>query len=413
VVVIGLGYVGLVVARAAIQAGMDVTGLDTSDEQVAALVDGHSPIGGVTDTQLAKMFADGFVVTQNPECVNRADVTVICVPTPVHADGSPDLTHVLDAGELIAANLKQGTLVVLESTTYPGTTGGALRSVLERSGLQAGKDFALAYSPERIDLGNNAFPFENIPKVVSGLTPNCLQSASDFYGALVDRVVVTKDLREAEMAKLLENTYRMVNIALVNEVAIFCDKVGIDVWEVIRAASSKPFGFQPFEPGPGVGGHCIPVDPHYLIYSAQSAGALTELVEIALRINERMPTHIIDRVVRILDDHDLPLTGASVLLLGVTFKADVADHRSSSAVPLAQRLLEIGVNVSFHDPFVESWRVGEKVLRRVDLADTLRTADLVVVLQHHSAYDLPGIQSQARRLFDTRGRLRGARTVRL
>jgi nucleotide sugar dehydrogenase len=332
---------------------------------------------------------------------------VICVPTPLADDGGPDLGPVLSATADVAAHLSRGTLVVLESTTYPGTTEELLLPRLEATGLRVGVDFHLAFSPERIDPGNPHFHFRNTPKVVGGVTPACRERVREFYGSIVDKVIEAKGTREAEMAKLLENTYRHVNIALLNEMVRFCHELNIDLWDVIACASSKPFGFQAFFPGPGVGGHCIPIDPNYLSHRVQTKlGYAFRFVELAQEINNGMPGYVVHRVQDLLNDRGLALRGAKILLLGVTYKPNIADQRESPAVPVARTLLGKGAKVSFHDPYVPTWTALQPELECVpDLDAALAEADVVVLLQRHSAYDVQAIVERSRQVLDTRGSL--------
>ena len=306
----------------------------------------------------------------SPSIAPLPDVTVICVPTPLSESDGPDLTAVKSATETAAKLLKPGALVVLESTTYPGTTDEIVRPMLEKaSGLTVGIDFHLAFSPERIDPGNERYGMRNTPKVVGGITPACTDAAAAFYGQVCDTVVKAKSAREAEMAKLLENTYRHVNIALVNEMAIFCHELGIDLWDSIRCAATKPFGFQAFYPGPGVGGHCIPIDPNYLSYKVRAELKHPfRFVELAQEINSRMPGYVVDRAAELLNTDAKPLNGAKVLLLGVTYKKDIADQRESPARPIARKLLQRGAVLSYHDPYVDGWQVDGKDIRRARVA---------------------------------------------
>ena len=346
------------------------------------------------------MLSRGFRATTDEAAIGKPGTIVICVPTPLTADGGPDLTAVKAAGEMSSRLLRPGSLVVLESTTYPGTTDEILCPLLEKgSGLSAGLDFSLAFSPERIDPGNPDFGVRNTPKIVGGLTPSCTETAALFYETLCDQVVRAASTREAEMAKLLENTYRHVNIALVNEMAIFCHELGIDLWDAIRCASTKPFGFQSFFPGPGVGGHCIPIDPNYLSYKVRTLGYPFRFVELAQEINRGMPAYVLARVARVLNSHGKTLKGARVVLLGVTYKRDSADLRESPAVALARQLRDAGANVSYADPHVDQWIVDREP---VEVA-ALETADIAILLQAHSAFDLDEIQRSAPLLFDTRG----------
>ncbi|RDI34288.1 nucleotide sugar dehydrogenase [Lentzea flaviverrucosa] len=410
-VVVGVGYVGLPLAAEAVAAGLSVIGYDTSPEVVTAVAEGRSHVLDVSTAQLRDMKAGGFTVTSDPAVLSGAETITICVPTGLDAGGGPDLTAVRSAAATIAEHLRPGTLVVLESTSYPGTTDEVVRPILEQHGLIAGEDFPLAYSPERIDPGNPRFGLRNTPKVVSGHTPLCAKHCATFYGRFVDTVVVARGTREAEMAKLLENTYRYVNIALVNEIAMFCDSIGVDVWDVLHCASSKPFGFAPFVPGPGAGGHCIPVDPKYLLDKAERQGTRLGVVHAARRVDDQMPSYVAERVTRMLAEHGKPLQGAKVLLLGLTYKADVPDTRESAAVRIALRLRALGAIVSYHDPVaVVVPELGPAVH---DLGAALRTADAAVLLVAHRDYDLGRLARTARLFFDVTGRVPGEEVVRL
>jgi nucleotide sugar dehydrogenase len=415
VVIVGLGYVGLPLAQGAARAGLSVAGFDLSKRVVDGLNAGRSHVDDLSDADIAEMVAAGFTASSDPAVLAGADVTVVCVPTPLSADGGPDLGAVESAVTAVADHLHAGQLVVLESTTYPGTTDEVVRPILERGGLRAGADFHLAFSPERIDPGNAHYGMKNTPKVVGGQTPACTEAAAAFYGQFVDTVVPARGTREAEMAKLLENTYRHVNIALVNEMARFCHELGIDLWDAIRCAATKPFGFQAFYPGPGVGGHCIPIDPNYLSYKVRAdLGYPFRFVELAQEINAAMPAYVVQRVQRMLNDDSKPVKGSTVLLLGVTYKRDIADQRESPAKPLAAQLVELGARVVFHDPHVPDWTVeGRPVERADDLDATLADADVTVLLQNHSAYDLPAIAAKARRILDTRGAMGAGTATRL
>ena len=414
-VVIGLGYVGLPLAQEATRAGLTVTGLDISSAVVDGLNSGRSHVDDLSDDDIGAMLDGGFVATTDASVIADAATVVICVPTPLAPDGGPDLDTVLRASRSIAEHLRPGHLVVLESTTYPGTTDDEVRPLLEATGLAAGRDFHLAFSPERIDPGNRAFGLRNTPKVVGGHTDSCTKAATEFYQRVVDTVVPVGGTREAEMAKLLENTYRHINIALVNEMVRFCHELGIDLWEVIEAARSKPFGFEAFYPGPGVGGHCIPIDPNYLSYQVQAKlGYPFRFVELAQEINAGMPAYVVRRIQDALNDDGKPLRGARILLLGVTYKPDIADQRQSPAKPIALELRDKGALVEYDDPYVDSWDLGSETLVSVDsLEEALTQADLVVLLQRHSAFALDMIVERARRLFDTRGVTGGPTVVRL
>ncbi|MFZ0002803.1 MAG: nucleotide sugar dehydrogenase [Trebonia sp.] len=409
VVIIGLGYVGLPLAQEAVRAGLRVTGLDIRQATVDGLNAGRSHVDDLSDADIAAMLAGGFRAVTNVAGIagTGPDVIVICVPTPLSESDGPDLTAVRAATETAATLVRPGCTVILESTTYPGTTDEIVRPMLEKaSGLSAGIGFHLAFSPERIDPGNETYGIRNTPKVVGGITPACTEAAADFYARVCDTVVRAKSAREAEMAKLLENTYRHVNIALVNEMAIFCHELGVDLWDAIRCAATKPFGFQAFYPGPGVGGHCIPIDPNYLSYKVRAElNYPFRFVELAQEINSRMPGYVVDRAAELLNTHAKPLNGARVLLLGVTYKRDIADQRESPARPIARKLLQRGAALSYHDPFVDNWQVDGRDIPRA--ASPVTPADLTILLQAHTSYDLADIAAKSRLLFDTRGKISG------
>lgn len=414
-VIIGLGYVGLPLAREAVLAGHSVVGLDKDEDVVRGLNSGTSHVDDLSDGEIVQMRDLGFVATADPSVIFQAEVVVICVPTPLSPDGGPELAAVLSAVGDISAYLRNGMTVVLESTTYPGTTEEVVLPMLERRGLICGRDFHLAFSPERIDPGNSVFGPKNTPKVVGGVTPSCTRSAEAFYGTFIDVTVPTRGTREAEMAKLLENTYRHVNIALVNEMARFCNDLEIDLWDVIAAAKTKPFGFHAFYPGPGVGGHCIPIDPNYLSHTVKSRlGYPFRFVELAQEINASMPTYVFGRIQEILNTDRKAVNGSSILLLGVTYKANISDQRESPAVPLARILVENGANVRFSDPYVSEWHAGpDSAIRESDAVDAAQHADIVVLLQNHDAFDLERLSSAASSILDTRGAIVGDRVYRI
>ncbi len=413
--IIGLGYVGLPLAQQAARSGLSVVGFDVNDGMVASLNAGTSHIDDLSDADVAEMLGHGFSASTDPAVLADADAIVICVPTPLSDDGEPDLTAVKAATSTIATQLRAGHLVVLESTTYPGTTDEVVRPILEAGGMTAGEEFNLAFSPERVDPGNPTYGIENTPKVVGGHTPACTERAVAFYGRFITTVVPSKGTREAEMTKLLENTYRHINIALVNEMAQFCHEMDIDLWEVVRNASTKPFGFQAFYPGPGVGGHCIPIDPNYLSFRVRTQlGYPFRFVELAQSINQGMPNYVVDRITDLLNDQGKALRGASILLLGVTYKPNIADQRESPAEPLAQLLLDRGADLSFHDPHVQEWTPNGVAVPRVDDVEKgVASADVSVLLQNHASYDLDAIVAAARLLFDTRGATQHPGVVRL
>ncbi|MEU3027579.1 nucleotide sugar dehydrogenase [Streptomyces incarnatus] len=412
-VVMGLGHVGLPLSRAALSAGLATAGYDVSRPVVNGLTDGRSHVGGVDDADVAAMLRVGFHATDDPAVLEGAQTVVICVPTGLTDKGLPDLSAVEDAAAAVAAHLSPGTLVVLESTSYPGTTEDVVRPLLERgSGLRAGEDFHLAYSPQRIDPGNPTWDIRNTPKIVSGFTALCAKHAVAFYSRFVDQLVVARGTREAEMAKLLENTYRYVNIALVDEVALFCHETGIDIWDVLHCAASKPFGFAPFSPGPGVGGHCIPVDPRYLAARAESQGFAFRTLAAAQDVLSRMPDHVVDRALTILAKTAGRPEGARALLLGVTYKPDVADIRETPARQVAAGLLAAGVEVSYHDPHVPEFTVGGVPLPRTeDLGDALDRADVAILLQDHACYARETLGQARCALLDTRGKAVGSRVT--
>ena len=414
-VVVGQGYVGLPLAQGIVSAGIPVVGFDLNTGTVARLNEGVSHIDDLTDADIRVMLDAGYRASSDPRALAEADTIIICVPTPLSEAGEPDLRAVEGATRTIASNLTPGTLVVLESTTYPGTTDEIVLPILESSGLSLDEDFFLAFSPERIDPGNPVYGLRNTPKVVGGVTPASTEQARAFYSRFIDTVVTTRGAREAETAKLLENTYRHINIALVNEMAKFCSDLGIDIWDVIRAASTKPFGFQAFYPGPGVGGHCIPIDPNYLSFEVQRRlGYPFRFVELAEDINSSMPAYVVSRVQDLLNDRSRALRGARVLLLGVTYKADISDQRESPALDVAQELIAKGAEVQFHDPHVVTWNLESGDIDRVaDLGGAVSDADVVVLLQAHSSYDLDELVGASQLFFDTRGVTRNDAAIRL
>jgi nucleotide sugar dehydrogenase len=414
-VIIGMGYVGLPLAREASAAGLKVIGLDLNPEVVDGLNQGRSHVDDLADSDVLEMLGRGFFATTDARQLRRAHTIVVCVPTPLSSDGAPDLAPLRAAAVTVAEHLRPKTLVILESTTYPGTTDEEIRPILEAGGLEAGKDFGLVFSPERIDPGNQTFGPKNTPKVVGGHTPACADAAEAFYSRFIDTVVRAKGTREAETAKLLENTYRHINIALVNEMARFCHDLRIDLWDVIAAASTKPFGFQAFRPGPGVGGHCIPIDPNYLSHRVRARlGYPFRFVELAQEINASMPSYIARRVQDQLNLDGKALRGSSVLLLGVTYKPNIADTRESPAIPLAKILVQQGAVLRFHDPLVKQFSVSNHEIPRVDdVGQSLAEADIGVLLQDHQDYDIGAMTAISRRFFDTRGVAGPAHNVQL
>jgi UDP-N-acetyl-D-glucosamine dehydrogenase len=409
--VLGLGHTGLPLAQAATAAGVNTIGYDPDPAVVAEINAGRVPPGTLTTPELRRMLAGGFRATADPAVLGRVRTAVICAPTPLGADHALDLTEVGAAARALAAHLRPHTTVVLESAVYPGTTEGFLRPLLEAPGLRAGRDFHLAYSPSRLDPGNRDVHLGNTPKVVGGCTPACTEAAATFYGRLTERVVRARGLREAEAVKLLETNYRHVNIAFANEMAVYCHDLGVDLWDVIRCAETKPFGFQAFRPGPGVGGPAAALDPNAA--PAFSSGLATHqrlpghplrMVELAQEVNGRMPRYVVQRAATLLNEHGKSLRGARVLLLGVTYKADLADQEGAPAREIGSRLIDLGAQLAYHDPYVPQWRVLDRPVPRADsLWEAAADADLTLLLQHHRTYDLQGLAVKAQLMLDTRG----------
>ncbi|MEX0952433.1 MAG: nucleotide sugar dehydrogenase [Nitriliruptoraceae bacterium] len=406
VVVLGQGYVGLVVAMRASEAGFDVVGVEVDEQRAASLAAGTSYIEDIDDTVLRAALDRGYRPTSDPDDLAGFDVAVISVPTPLH-DGLPDLTYIETAGEAVAGHLTAGSLVVLESTTYPGTTEELLRPILEaRSGLTAGRDFLLGYSPERIDPGNPQWTLENTPKIVAGIDGASTAAVDAFFSAFVEQTVPVSGCGEAELAKVIENTFRHVNIALVNELAMFANDLGIDVNEAIDAASSKPFGFMPFRPGPGVGGHCLPIDPSYLSWKVRmSLGESFRFIELANDINDHMPQYVVRRATAALNEDRKPVNGSRIIVLGVSYKANVGDIRESPALPIITQLQGLGAEVTIVDPHVREGALpGVTVVGEVT-ADVLASADLVVLVTDHEEFDYRALLEHAPLVLDTRNRL--------
>ena len=404
--IIGLGYVGLPLAVAFAEAAADVVGLDVSADTVDRLRRGESGIEDVSSDRLRPLVGERLSFTTDAAELEGCDAIIICVPTPLAHQREPDLSYVDAAGRAAAAILAAGQLVVLESTTYPGTTRDRLAPILEEgSGLKAGADFHLAFSPERIDPGRTDYTVRTTPKVVGGLTEQCLARAQELYGIVCEQVVPVSSPEAAELSKLLENIFRSVNIALVNELAILTDRMGIDVWEVIDAAASKPFGFMRFDPGPGMGGHCLPIDPFYLAFKAREYDFPTEFIELAGRINQAQPQYCVARAVRALNDVGKAVRGSSILLLGASYKAGVGDLRESPALKIALLLSDLGAEISYHDPHVPSIR--ELGMESCDLNDGLDASDLAIVVTAHEEIDLGQVVASASRVLDLRGATRG------
>ncbi len=401
--VIGLGYVGLPLALAFSKSGTKVIGVDVSSERVSSLREGSSYLTDVPD-ETVESVRDRFHPTTDYASLRECDAVIICVPTPLAKTGEPDISYILSAAENFRPHLRKGMLVVLESTTYPGTTEELLKPMLEETGLKAGVDFNLAFSPERIDPGNKTWTIRNTPKVVGGLTPTCTERACSLYSRIVEKVVPVSSPKVAEMTKLLENTFRAVNIALVNEMAILCKRMGISIWEVIDAASTKPFGFMRFEPGPGIGGHCIPIDPLYLAWKAREFNHETRFIRIADAINKQMPEYVVSLIADALNDFAKPLKGSRVLLLGIAYKPEVNDYRESPGLALVELLQQKGSIVIYHDPYVPEVQHNGWVMRSVDLTEEeLAKSDCAVIVTAHKCYDWGWIIAHSQLVVDTRG----------
>ena len=408
--IIGLGYVGLPLAVEAARTGFSVLGVDVDAARTATVNRGESYIADVRQEDIGRLVqAERLAATTRYDALGSVDVIIICVPTPLTKSKEPDLSYITDAAKACVPVLRRGHLVILESTTYPGTTVEVVKPALEASGLRAGSDFHLAFSPERIDPGNKTHAFREIPKVVGGLTPACSRAAQMFYEQVVRRVVVVSSPTVAEMTKVYENVFRNVNIALVNEMTLLCNRMGLDVWEVIDAAATKPYGFMPFYPGPGVGGHCIPVDPYYLSAKAREYDFHARFIELAATVNDSMPYYVLSRVTEALGGRGKTLRGARILVLGVAYKKDTADARMSPSLKIIELLEKPGAKVTYHDPFIPSITLANPgVLESVPLTDeVLAAVDCVILATDHSAIDYKRIVEKAPLIVDTRNRLRG------
>ncbi len=402
---IGLGYVGLPLAIVLAEAGFKVVGYDISKQKVKLLNAGKSDIDDISDEEVRKAVSTGHLVaTDDPKRISQMDTISICVPTPLSKTKDPDVSFILKAVEEITPNLKRGALVVLESTTYPGTTEDLILPKLEETGLKVGQDFFLAFSPERVDPGNPKYNTRNTPRVVGGVTPDCTRVAMAFYEQTLPLVRAVSSTQAAEMVKLLENTFRSVNIGLVNEVALMCDRLKINVWEIIDAASSKPFGFMPFYPGPGLGGHCIPIDPHYLSWKLKSLNYYARFIELAGDINSHMPEWVVERAIRLLSTRaGVALSKANVLVLGLAYKRDIKDIRESPALDVISLFKERGAKVTFNDPHVPDFEMDGKRVKSTKVTEALlKQSDLVVIVTDHTSYDYQWIVDHSKLVFDTR-----------
>ena len=404
IAIVGAGYVGLPLAVAFAEAGRDVVCLDTDQALVAAINRGLSHVEDVADQSLAGLVGEGRLrASTDPAVCAEADAVLLCLPTPLSTNREPDLSILEAATRTLADHVRPGQLIILESTTYPGTTREVLAPILEQGGLVAGRDFHLAMSPERIDPGRRDWTVKTTPKVVGGLTPACTERAIELYSAFVERLVPVSSCEAAELTKLLENIFRSVNIALVNELAMLCHRMGLDVWEVVDAAATKPYGFMPFTPGPGLGGHCLPIDPFYLSWKAREYDFPVEFIELAGKVNQHMPYYCAERVAQALNDHAKAVRGSSLLILGVSYKSNVGDLRESPALKLIGLLREAGAHVSYHDPHVPNLASESIDLESVELTDeALRRADAVCVVTAHAAVDHARVAEQARLVVDFR-----------
>ena len=403
VAVIGLGYVGLPLAIEAANNKLKVAGYDINESLVGNLNKSLSHVEDISDKDLEDAFSNQLLITSDPEILGDSEYIVISVPTPL-TDYQPDLSYVEAATKSIAENLKKDQIIILESTTYPGTTLEIVKPILEKNtSLVAGEDFLLGYSPERIDPGNKEWTFKNTPKIVSGINEKSLKKISEFYNSIIDEVVEVSGTREAEMVKLIENTYRQVNIAMVNELAILSNMLDIDIWEVVDAAKTKPFGFQSFRPGPGVGGHCIPIDPKYLSFKTRQIGQPVRFVELAQEINNSMPNYVISRISELMNKKEILLKNSKILILGVAYKKDIGDTRESPAIDIIESLLNKSVEVSFYDPFVDELIVNEESILKEENLENLSNYDLVIIHTPHTSFNKIDFENIKSLIFDTTG----------
>ena len=403
VAVIGLGYVGLPLAIQATSSNLKVYGYDIDENKISNYNLGKSTIEDISDKQLEASLEKGLFLSSDPKYLSESETIVISVPTPL-TDYQPDLSYVKAAAETIAKNITKNQIIILESTTYPGTTVEVLIPAIEEiSNLKAGVDFFVGYSPERIDPGNDTWNFKNTPKVISGINDESLSKIENFYEQIIDSVVRVSGTKEAEMVKLLENTYRHVNIALINELAILCNMLAIDIWEVVNAAKTKPFGFESFRPGPGVGGHCIPVDPNYLSFKTRQIGKPVRFVELAQEINNSMPSYVVSRLLEKMNLLEKPFKNSNILILGVAYKKDIGDIRESPAIGIIENLFERGVNVKYYDPFVDSLLVNTKYVEKEDSFDNINKYDLVLVHTAHTDFENFDFSKVSVPIFDATG----------
>ncbi len=406
--VVGMGYVGLPLAVEFAKAGFSVTGIDVSTSKVDRVNAGDSYVGDISNRELAPLVASGkLTATTDFSVIQELDTINICVPTPLRKTKDPDMSYIVSACQEIARYFHSGMLVILESTTYPGTTDEVVLPMLEKPGLKVGTDFFLCFSPERVDPGNPKYQTVNIPKVVGGVTETCTDVARLFYAQALEHVVPVSSTQVAEMVKLLENTFRMINIGLVNEMALMCDRMGINVWEVIDAAATKPFGFMPFYPGPGLGGHCIPIDPFYLSWKTKQAGIEARFIELAGYINGQMPQFVVEKIQNALNDHSKPVMGSHVHVVGVAYKKDIEDMRESPALDILLLLKKRGAKITYSDPHVPRLKLDDTELCSRDMETCVGLADCTVIVTDHSCFDYRKIVEGARLILDTRNALKG------
>lgn len=406
--IVGLGYVGLPLAVEFAKAGFTVTGIDLAESKVERINAGDSYVQDVSPAEVRSLVDDGKIrATTDFSVISELDTVNICVPTPLRKTKDPDMSYIVSACQEIARYFHPGMLAILESTTYPGTTEEVVLPMLSGNGLQVGRDFFLCFSPERVDPGNPKFQTRNIPKVVGGTTAACTRMGAHFYSQALENVVPVSSTQVAEMVKLLENTFRMINIGLVNELAVMCDRIGINIWEVINAAATKPFGFMPFYPGPGLGGHCIPIDPFYLSWKTRQAGIEARFIELAGYINGQMPHFVVEKVQNALNDSGKPVKGSRIHVLGVAYKRDIDDVRESPALDIVHLLKRRGATVTYSDPYVPSIRIDGELLMATDQSEAVRQADCTVIITDHTSVEYASLVEDARLIVDTRNALRG------
>jgi UDP-N-acetyl-D-glucosamine dehydrogenase len=413
IAVIGLGYVGLPLAVAFAESGLKIVGIDLDYSKVDQINRGHSYVEDIESSLVAQLVETGKLsATHRFKAIATVDAIIVCVPTPLTKGKTPDMSSIIGAMEQISQFLQPGQLVVLESTTYPGTTEELILPELSKDGYKVGEDFYLAFSPERIDPGRKDYTMGTTPKVLGGITPQCLEVAKALYSKVIEHVVPVSSTRAAEMVKLLENTYRAVNIGLINEIAIICDKLKLDVWEVIDAASTKPYGFTPFYPGPGLGGHCIPIDPQYLAWKLHTLNYHFRFIEVAEAINFSMPQYVVTKVTNVLNEVKKSVNGSKILILGVAYKANIGDLRESPALDVIELLVEKGAEISYNDPYVPHFKLVDQEFTSVSWENNLSDFDCVVIITNHSLYDWERIAQESAIVIDTRNALKGISTDR-